>query len=363
MIYRQIKSIPKAGIIRLSGEMSKYCLCGNYNSDTLAMIDAKDAKELLMSATSNIVEVLLILNERQSISGIELEKRFSVDRRTIRNYISTLKEAGFPITSTKGRYSAYTLADNHVLAGLKLTQEEMEVLSTAEANLKLEKGYGHEAQFKTLLAKIKKQIHLLTEPASIPKADCTAQDPSRETNNAKMTIINKALKEYRKMEIVYNSGGKKEQTCRIIWPFGLYNANDENYLLAHCEKSDAIREFNIKRIKELHLLDGYYPKSQRISVKDYFQNAIGAFGGEAFPVKLLIEAPFDRTVQEKKLVKNQKTTVQENGSVLFEAKLSGRPDVVRWILAMGSHCKVLEPEDLREEIIQEAQRILDMYRI
>jgi predicted DNA-binding transcriptional regulator YafY len=41
---------------------------------------------------------------------------------------------------------------------------------------------------------------------------------------------------------------------------------------------------------------------------------------------------------------------------------SGRDDVKRWILGYGAEAKVLEPRDLREEIIEEIARLEKNYQ-
>jgi predicted DNA-binding transcriptional regulator YafY len=148
---------------------------------------------------------------------------------------------------------------------------------------------------------------------------------------------------------------------RTICPFSFHNAENENYLLAHCEKRRDIREFNIKRIISIELLNEHFPSSMRSAITNHFENSIGAFGGTSFKVKLHVKPPFARVMQEKIYVKNQKVHEQSDGSVLFEARISGRPDVVRWVLGMGASCEVLEPKDLREEVQGVLREALGQY--
>lgn len=314
-----------------------------------------------MSANGNLLEILTLLSEKGGLSGKYLEEHLGVDRRTIRNYIAALNDAGFTVTASRGKYSQYRLQGGHPLAGLQFTGEEIEALNAAKDLLRIERGYAYEETFLQLLDKVKNHARQLVDSAQVPMADNTSGDPMRVRSQRWLQMIRSAIHENRKLKMTYHTAGRNATTERTVWPYGLYNADDENYLLAYCEIKDSTREFNVKRILDMAVLKDRYPKSSRISVKDYFQHSIGAFGGETFNVKLLIRPPFSQTVLEKKLVKNQRTKTIEDGSIQFEAKVSGRPDVVRWILGMGEYCTVVEPEDLREEIASELKKAGALY--
>lgn len=315
-----------------------------------------------MSANGNLLEILTLLSEKGGLSGKYLEEHLGVDRRTVRNYIAALNDAGFTVTASRGKYSQYRLQGGHPLAGLQLTENEIEALNAAKDMLRIERGYAYEETFLQMLDKVKNHARQLVDSAQVPVADNTPGDPMRVRSQMWLQMIRSAIHENRKLKMTYHTAGRNATTERIVWPYGLYNADDENYLLAYCEAKDGTREFNVKRVLDMTVLKDRYPKSNRISVKDYFQHSIGAFGGETFNVKLLIRPPFSQTVLEKKLVKNQKTKTMGDGSIQFEARLSGRPDVVRWILGMGEHCTVLEPDNLKTEVAEVAARVGMLYQ-
>lgn len=315
-----------------------------------------------MSANDNLLTVLVMLIERGAVSAMDFEESLGVDRRTIRNYMSALKKAGFPILSSRGRSSLYQLQTDHPLSGIRFSQEEIEALNAAKEFLKTEKGFLYEETYESILKRIKSRAKVLQDPPAVPTAQNTSADPDRIQSQEWLRIIRGAIHENCKLQMVYHSAGRGVTTQRIVWPFGLYNADDENYLLAHCETSDDMREFNVKRIKSLIALSEYFPKSSRVSVKEYFKDSMGAFGGKPFRIKLQIRPPFAQSVQEKQLVNNQKTKALDDGSILFEAKVSGRPDVARWILGMGEYCTVLEPEDLKKEIQTAFKNAVERYR-
>lgn len=52
---------------------------------------------------------------------------------------------------------------------------------------------------------------------------------------------------------------------------------------------------------------------------------------------------------------------QKDGSIILEMKTSGWWDVKKWVLSFGAEAKVLKPEKLRKEIIEEMKAGLAIY--
>ena len=68
-----------------------------------------------------------------------------------------------------------------------------------------------------------------------------------------------------------------------------------------------------------------------------------------------------RYIKERRWAKEQTISDQTDGSGILEIKTSGWIDVKKWILSFGAAAEVLEPEELRREIIEEIQKHLLLY--
>ena len=68
-----------------------------------------------------------------------------------------------------------------------------------------------------------------------------------------------------------------------------------------------------------------------------------------------------RYIKEKKWSKTQKIEDQDDGSIIFSMETSGGWDVVRWVLKYGGEAKILEPKELKEEIITELRAAQSNY--
>src|SRR5947208_998075 len=74
--------------------------------------------------TTRLLTVLELLQSRGRIGGGELARRLEVDERTVRRYVTMLRDLGIPVEAELGRYGAYRLRAGSKLAALVLLDGE-----------------------------------------------------------------------------------------------------------------------------------------------------------------------------------------------------------------------------------------------
>jgi hypothetical protein len=67
-------------------------------------------------------------------------------------------------------------------------------------------------------------------------------------------------------------------------------------------------------------------------------------------------------IKEKIWHESQEIHTQKDGSIIFEAEVAGTDEIKFWIMSWGSKAEVLEPESLRDEILREAEVMLERYK-
>ena len=65
--------------------------------------------EHMYHPTTRLLAVLELLQSRGRIGGGELARRLEVDERTVRRYVTMLRDLGIPVEAELGRYGAYRL--------------------------------------------------------------------------------------------------------------------------------------------------------------------------------------------------------------------------------------------------------------
>src|SRR5918992_488849 len=74
--------------------------------------------------TTRLLAVLELLQSRGRIGGGELARRLEVDERTVRRYVTMLRDLGIPVEAERGRYGAYRLRPGFKLPPLMFSDAE-----------------------------------------------------------------------------------------------------------------------------------------------------------------------------------------------------------------------------------------------
>jgi predicted DNA-binding transcriptional regulator YafY len=81
-------------------------------------------------------------------------------------------------------------------------------------------------------------------------------------------IVRQAMREQRKMRIVYNDpSGKRSE--RVIWPIMLGFVESHRYIASWCEWRDDFRMFRADRIERAKVLSERYTRNRRTLVKEW----------------------------------------------------------------------------------------------
>lgn len=154
-----------------------------------------------MSKISNVITMLELLSSGRKYNIKELSEQLEVKGRMIRLYKDELAKAGIYIDTVKGPYGGYVLNQNINVPKRFIIPNNIEIMDKDIFN-----------------------------------------------------IINRSIKEKRKLKIIYysNENGNSE---RIIKPYDLFLYGNEWGIAAYCELRNDIRHFYINRIKKVEILE------------------------------------------------------------------------------------------------------------
>lgn len=186
-----------------------------------------------MGKLSNIITFLELLNSGRKYDIKELSEKLEVTPRMIRFYKEELEKAGIYIDTIYGRNGGYVLRNRVLLPSRRLTKADASYLQSIAARI-------HEERFDQLLDRFRPFV--LEERVLV-----------QESEKPIYNLISKAIREKRKLNIVYASH-QKGQTERTIHPYELFFLEKGWGVAAFCEKKQDIRHFELDRIKDISLL-------------------------------------------------------------------------------------------------------------
>ena len=240
---------------------------------------------------------------------------------------------------------------------MRLTASELGALELGLAMLRAERAPDERPVVDRALERLRKAlVQVPADMVHIPlDAVATAQRvaslPSVGDPEV-LGVIQKATASRRKLRLTYRGGSDAESKERTIQPYSLVVASGAWYVLAWCESAAAIRTFRLDRIEHVASLDEIYEIPATFSVDEHLDGRKVLRVGEPRRMRVRYSARIARWIAER-----EGGEVAEDGSLTVEHPLVDMQWGVRHVLQYGSDAEVLEPEEVRAEIVRRLSRL------
>jgi len=166
----------------------------------------------------------------------------------------------------------------------------------------------------------------------------------------------------RVVRIEYDSLTEWEKITTKLRTYQMLFCRHSWYAIGRSSMHGEVRTFNVKRILSLETLNERYSVPKNFTLERHLGNAwhfIPDGPDEEIVVRF---APFvARNVAEVVWHKTQRLEFQDDGSLLFHARVAGINEIVWWILGYGDQAKVIKPLRLRRQIANRAQAMVEKY--
>lgn len=197
-----------------------------------------------MSKLSNIITMMELLNYGRKYSIEELSNFLEVTPRMVRFYKEELEKAGIYVDTIRGPYGGYVLNQNIRVPSRKFKNGDYLLLEKVIDALE-------DNQLKKEVEVLKDKVRGAYQGSIQEKLEINSEEKE------KYNILSRAIKEKKKVEILYYSYEKGENQ-RIIHPLDLYLYQNAWYVSAFCELRGDMRHFELKRIRNIKLLKEIY---------------------------------------------------------------------------------------------------------
>jgi predicted DNA-binding transcriptional regulator YafY len=106
-----------------------------------------------------------------------------------------------------------------------------------------------------------------------------------------------------------------------------------------------------------------YTIPEDFDANKYFDSSWGIIvEGEAKTIRLKFDAGIARIFEETIWHPSQMLKRQKDGSLLMTLQVMDTVELYSWILSWGDRVEVLEPEELRQDIIRTAEAMRRVYK-
>jgi predicted DNA-binding transcriptional regulator YafY len=311
---------------------------------------------------------VLLVSHSRSYSLKRLAEIFTCSRQTILRLIEQLqKYREIEIIPTmEGKERFYSVAPRPTPTGFSFTPDTIGYISLGLCILRdlLPESVQNELQDMigsnraVNLRDAERKPELLAEPWVKGRIDYA---PFRGI----IDDIQTAMRERRLCRIEYSSHSQGEKLSLLIAPIRIIVYREAMYLRCRvydpdpekyaCPKEH--RNLAIQRIRKLSI-------DKNTFADEPTSDPDPAFGFQYHdPIK--VRAAFwdgaASYVRERIWSPDQKITIRKDGALILTFTTTSRLEVISWILSFGPDAELLEPEDLRETMLQKSAGIYERY--
>jgi predicted DNA-binding transcriptional regulator YafY len=295
-----------------------------------------------------LLGILTVLLQNDRVTAPELADKFEVNRRTIGRDIEALCQAGIPIVTHQGVGGGIAIAEGFKLDKSVLTADE---LSGIIAALKGIGSVSERSNFEQTLDKLhvnSDTVVSMREPVIIDLASHYKGQLSGKIQTIKRAILDARLIEF---DYFYEKG----ESHRCIEPYFVVFQWASWYVFGFCLERQDWRMFKLLRLWNLTLCNENYTireiPPERRDFKAHFTDDI----------KLV--ALFDPSERYKLIESYGLNCYTETDEGLrMEIAFTNHEFLMSWLLGFGCKVKVLEPDNIVEDIKTAVENILSRYK-
>ena len=134
------------------------------------------------------------------------------------------------------------------------------------------------------------------------------------------------------------------------------------YAIGYSETRGRVLTFRINRIDHLSISHTPYTIPDDFTVQKYLEKSWDVMLGVETRVIIKFAPRIAPLIREVRWHSTQKLHTMPDGTLRFEVTVAGLREIGWWVLTWGDDAEVLEPKELRQRVVETAQRMVELYR-
>jgi predicted DNA-binding transcriptional regulator YafY len=308
-----------------------------------------------------LLSALLLLQAHGRLTGREMSRRLEVSLRTVHRDMEALSMAGVPVFALRGARGGWQLEegwrtqvpalDEAELLGLLMSQPRIVGdgrLAGAAASALRKLTAALPAALRERAASIRQRLYV----------DTTGWRGTAE-NLAMLPIVQDAVSRDRKLSMVYRRPGENvEAVQRVVDPLGLVAKGSAWYLVARTP--EGFRTYRVSRIEEAAALDVPSERPPNFELEAHWKSSTDAFRENLprFHATLRLEPRAAAWVRRWRMAWTEQGPPDGDGWITFQARFEHEDEATFVVLGLGARVDVIEPDELRARVVNEANAII-----
>jgi len=318
-----------------------------------------------LNKTERLFALVLLLQNRPSMTSKDLADYFGVSRRTIFRDLRALGESGVPLTYADG--GGYEILEGYQLPPLMFTAREAATLLVGTAFTKLQPDPSLRADADEVGLKIRSVLPAPVRDYIDRLQDNTViapyirnLDPGQGSHDeeGRWYDLSEAVAKQRSIFMQYYVASRDELTKRKVDPLGLVYYSDSWNLIAYDHLRDDIRNFRLDRIRKMRMMMDTFERPDDFDLEEYLKEKGSNPRNERITLRF---HPRSYRWAKRSIPAEIEEETQSDDGVQVTFYFENLDYVARWLLRYGTDVDVVEPESLREKLRERALSLARHY--
>ena len=296
----------------------------------------------------------------------KLQKMFEVSRATIMRDIEFLRDLyEAPLEYASQRNGYYYTDPTFFIKSLMLSEGELFTVTTVLPLLEQYKNTPLESSFKNIISKM---MTMLPDSVQVDSSFNTQnvtfiKDPLPQIKEEIFNTIFTAIKNKSTVEFGYRSISKTEYSKRQFDPYNVLCQKGNWYVIGFCHKHKDFFTYALSRMDTLVTTGEHFEKRPDFNLNNHIDPDFGVWNNNtpAQKIELEFSSSINTYILERTWHVAQECHQNPDGSVYLSFMSNQLQETLHWVLHFGSAVKVINPPELRQKVIEEAQKILKGY--
>jgi predicted DNA-binding transcriptional regulator YafY len=223
-----------------------------------------------MRRADRLLRIIQILRRhRRPVRGQVMADEVEVSLRTLYRDIADLITDGVPIRGEAG--IGYVLGEGYDVPPLMFNADELEaiMLGLRWVSRRGDSDLARAAQDTS--AKIGAVLPPALKPLLFDSGLLAPPVYTKLTDNVDVSSLRQAVREQRKVELVYRDETGKDSE-RVIWPIGIAYFDAQRLVIAWCELRQDFRSFRTDRMMKATVSQEKYQERRKVLLKRWSEN-------------------------------------------------------------------------------------------
>jgi len=322
----------------------------------------------------NLLKLIDLLSKPNGVTIKEIMNELTISRRAVYRHLDIIHELGFPICEEEisEKEKQWKLEPSYIkklpnmnipnfdltfseIISLYLIKNKADILKNSGVEKYIESAYKKMSLF--LPGNIFKQLDKI-RTLFISSSKFAKDYKGKEKIIEQLTD---AMLKQKTCYVEYHSFGDDKIKNFAVDPLHFFENNCGLYLMVNTTRFKEIRTLAAERIRKITVTGSSFVYPTDFEPNELLETAFDIVYDDPIEVKIRFSAGQARYIRERKWSATQKIEDQPDGSIILSMTTSGWWDVKKWVLSYGADAEVIEPESLKEEIIDELKTSLKKY--